>query len=119
MSGVVVVFLAMAAASDAHARSSYCSPSGDWCSSTGRNGDARTLSLSTFSFRGAYRLCVKAPDRTQKCRRFKLRRADQGIWSSTVTWRRHFPVRGRGTYGVRWYLGRASRQLGPTLTFRR
>lgn len=116
--GAVVATLALVCVAEAEARSSYCSPSGDWCTSVGRGGDARKLSLASFAFGGGYRLCVRPPSGRQDCHAFRLRRSD-GLWSSKVTWRRHFPVRGRGRYRVRFFHDAVGGQLGPTLSFRR
>ncbi len=89
-------------ATAAEARSSYCSASGDYCrSAKRRNGDV-LLRIDTFSFSGCYRLCLRAPDRTASCKRFRLRRGRAGIYSSAKGWSRHFPNRGAGVYRVRW-----------------
>jgi len=111
------VLLGWAAAPDAHAAPSYCSPTGDWCLSTGRGGDERKLTYVTFSHRGAYRLCVRGPRGRQDCRRFRLQDVGRGVYRSQPRWRGNFPDRGPGIYTARWfYEGRA---LGPALTFRR
>ncbi len=101
----------------ADARSSYCSPTGDYCTSVKKTGDDVLLRIGTFSFDGAYRLCVRAPDGTARCERFRLLRSRAGIYSSTKSWRRHFPDRGAGVYRVRWQ--KAGANLGPRLSFRR
>jgi len=118
--GVTAVMAVLPAAvlpAAADARSSYCSPTGDYCTSaTSRNGDV-LLRIRTFSFSGSYRLCVRAPDRSATCKRFRLRRGRAGIYSSAKGWSRHFPNRGAGVYRVRWQ--KLGTNLGPRLSFRR
>jgi hypothetical protein len=101
----------------AEARSSYCSRTGDYCTQVKRKSGRVYLGLSTFSFRGRYRLCVTTPVRERTCRVARLRRGAHGIYSSTVRWSKRFPKAGRGSYRVRWYYGGS--QLGPALSFRR
>ncbi len=111
----VVALIALPAVADA--RSAYCSPTGDYCTSAKRrNGDV-LLRIATFSFTGAYRLCVRAPNGSATCRRFRLRPGRSGIHSSAKGWSRHFPDRGAGVYRVRWQ--RFGSNLGPRLSFRR
>jgi len=115
---LLVAALALAACADAaQARSAYCSPSGDYCTSVQRHGSDFHLRLGAFSFRGRYDLCVIAPDRTRRCRSFALRGRAHGIYGSGVHWSAHFPNRGRGLYRVRWSLSET--KLGPGLLFRR
>ncbi len=99
------------------ARSAYCSPTGDYCTSVTRKAGDVLLRIGTFSFRGSYRLCVRAPDGSATCKRFRLRRGRAGIYSSTKGWRRHFPDKGAGVYRVRWQ--KFGNNLGPRLSFRR
>ncbi len=101
----------------ADARSSYCSPTGDYCTSAKRKGGEVLLRIGTFSFRGTYRLCVRAPDGSAACKRFALRRGRAGIYASSKGWSRHFPNKGAGVYRVRWQKFGAN--LGPRLSFRR
>jgi hypothetical protein len=52
---------ALALVASANAGTSYCSPTGDYCTSVARLQGLRYLRLSTFSFRGLVRICVKSP----------------------------------------------------------
>jgi hypothetical protein len=104
----------MAAAAAGAVPDRYCSPTGDYCTSSGRVADAVKLRLSTFSFWGRYRLCVKPTSGAQTCRSFPLRRRGD-VWRSDVTWYRNFPNRGTGVYRVTWHYGGV--RLGPPLTF--
>jgi hypothetical protein len=108
--------VAAIAAGTAEARRSYCSPSGDYCTSTARLGGAVFLRVGTFSFRGRVRICVTAPTGNRECRSFLLRRAQGGIYEAKVRWHRHYPNGGAGTYRVRFFTG--TTLLGPVLTFR-
>ena len=101
----------------AEARSTYCSPTGDYCTSAKRKGGDVLLRIGTFSFRGTYRLCVRAPDGSATCKRFRLRRDRAGVYSSAKGWSRHFPNKGGGVYRVRWQ--KFGGNLGPRLSFRR
>jgi hypothetical protein len=105
-----------ALAPSAAAQTSYCSPSGDLCTGIVRPGDEAVLRIATFAHRGRYRLCVTAPEGSQTCRRFRLRRISGDLYGSRVRWRRHFPDEGRGIYRVRWQQSGAN--LGPRLRFR-
>ncbi len=111
---LVLTSLVLAAAASGALRDRYCSPTGDYCTSAERSGGAVKLRLSTFSFSGRYRLCVKPTARAQTCKSFPLlRRGDQ--WVSAVRWYKHFPNRGTGLYTVTWHYGGV--RLGPPLTF--
>ena len=107
-------------ASAAPPRMAYCSPTGDYCTSVYRTkSGAIRMRIATFSFRGAYRLCVIAPKRAQgkraRCKRFSVHRRGS-VYVSDVGWRRHFPHRGRGIYRVAWF--RFGNRLGPRLAFK-
>jgi hypothetical protein len=98
----------------ASARTNYCSPSGDLC--YGRIGSPVKLRISLAAkYFETYRLCVRGPDRVRDCKRFRVRRSDNGLYESTVRWPKHFPYRGKGIYRVRWYSG--GNALGPAITF--
>jgi hypothetical protein len=107
---------ALAAAAPAAARTSYCSPTGDYCTSVARLKGIRYLRLSTFSFRGVVRICVKDPTTARVCHSFRLRKAGD-LYQVKVIWKRRFPNRGTGTYFVTFFLGHA--RLGPVLSFTR
>jgi hypothetical protein len=101
----------------AQARSSYCSPTGDYCTGILKRNGQVLLRISTFSFTGKYRLCVRAPGGAATCKRFTLGLTRNGIYQSTKSWRKHFPSRGPGIYRVRWQ--KFGSNLGPRLSFRR
>ena len=101
----------------ASARSAYCSSSGDVCYSVKKaRGDA-LLRFGTFSFSGRIDICVTAPDRSRRCKTFRLKLDRAGIYMVRVRWSKHFPRRGRGVYRVRFRRGGAN--LGPRVGFRR
>jgi hypothetical protein len=110
----LAVSLVLAAAASGAYRDKYCSPTGDYCTSAERSGGAVKLKVSTFSFSGRYRLCVKPTRRAATCKTFPLRRRN-GQWVSNVTWYKNFPNRGTGLYTVTWHYGGV--RLGPPLTF--
>jgi hypothetical protein len=103
-------------ASSAAAQTSYCSPSGDFCTGIVRPGDDAILRIATFAHRGRYRLCVTAPGGARTCKRFRLRRRSGDYYISRVRWRRHYPHEGPGIYRVRWQ--QFGGNLGPVLRFR-
>jgi hypothetical protein len=111
---VLAVSLLPVAAASGAVRDRYCSPTGDYCTSSGRVAGAVKLRLSTFSFPGRYRLCVKPASGAQTCKSFLLHRHGD-VWRSDVTWYRNFPNRGTGLYRVTWHYSGV--RLGPTLTF--
>ncbi len=110
----VLAALVVAASAAAAPRDKYCSPTGDYCTSALRSGGTVKLRISTFSFSGRYRLCVKPTLGAQTCRSFPLRRR-VGQWMSEVVWYRNFPNKGTGLYRVTWQYGGV--RLGPPLTF--
>ena len=118
MRAAVIAFafaaLVLAASAAGAPRDKYCSPTGDYCTSALRSGGAVKLRISTFSFSGRYRLCVKPTGRAQTCKSFPLRRSgDQ--WVSELRWYKNFPNKGTGLYTVTWHYGGV--RLGPPLTF--
>jgi hypothetical protein len=77
---------------------------------------------------GLYDICVRAPDGTRACKRFKAVVETGGLTALRVRWSRHFPDRGAGVYRVRWlppefmgsgYSVHELRRLLPLLEFRR
>ena len=105
---------ALVAAAPVAARTSYCSRTGDYCTSVARVKGVRYLRFSTFSFRGLVRICVKDPTTARICHRFRLRRAGS-LYQAKVLWKRHYPNRGTGTYFVSFFFGQT--RLGPVLSF--
>jgi len=107
----------MAAPATAEARSAYCSESGDVCYGAAKRGSAVSLDLTLAAkyFR-TFRVCVTPPRGRSSCERFGVRRSGS-VYGREVSWNRHFPNRGRGTYRVSWH-GPDGR-LGPSVSFRR
>ena len=113
---LIVGLTACALATSANAASSYCSPTGDYCTSATRQGGAVFLQLRTFSFQGKIRICVTDPKKRRVCRRFLPQMRAGGVFEVKIRWHRNFPNGGKGIYRVRFFLGQTA--LGPTLTFR-
>ena len=111
-----LLLLVLAAPASAEARNSYCSPTGDYCTSVTNRAGSHVLRLATFSFRGRVRVCVEPPRGAGTCKRFLIRKGKAGIYVSSVRWEAHFPDRGPGTYRVRWR--KFGSTLGPALAFR-
>ena len=103
----------------AGARSSYCSPSGDICTSVVRKSGAVYLRIGAAAqYFKRYRLCVTTPRPRTTCRVFRLLKDEtpQGtLYGSTVRWSKYFPRQGDGVYRVAWFAGN---RLGPRLSFR-
>lgn len=112
----LVALLAAPSLAEARKRRVYCSPTGDYCVGAQRKRGKVFLRISTFSFTGRYKLCVRTPRGTRTCKVFGLRRTSHGLYSSSVRWRRHFPDDGRGLYRARWY--KFGSGLGPQVFFR-
>jgi hypothetical protein len=94
----------------------YCSASGDFCTSVQSRAGDHVLRIGGFPFRGSYRLCVTGPDAGSDCGTFPFRRGRFDIYSSDVSWRDNFPSRGSGDYSVHWELDPQT-PLGPDLFF--
>jgi hypothetical protein len=112
---LAVVLGALALAPSAVAADRYCSPSGDFCTSTQRVTGAVYLRLSTFSFSGPVKVCVTDPNGNRQCRTFRLRRRGS-VWQLSLRWRSNFTPGGPGRYRAAFFLGRT--RLGPVLDFR-
>ena len=109
------LLLAFAGTASAKLLDSYCSPSGDYCTSVVQKHGRVKLHFGTFNFRGHYRVCVRGPHRTRVCHSSKLRHHRYDIYSDQIDWARRFPHRTDGTYHVSWYKGV---KVSPTLKFR-
>lgn len=119
-SAVITALVLLAAAAPASARSSWCSPSGDACTSVPKRDGVQRLRLGTFSFRGKVKVCVTPPRGSVRCRSFSLREGRRGIYEVDVRWSASFPDRGAGTYRVTFRPdATGGRKYGPTLSFRR
>jgi hypothetical protein len=113
----LALLAALVAAPTAGARERFCSPSGDYCTSTARINGAVFLRVGTFSFRGRVRICVTDPRSRRTCRSWPLRETRAGsFWEAKVRWFRNYPSAGPGRYRVRFLLG--TTRLGPDLDFR-
>jgi hypothetical protein len=106
-----VAFAALALAAPVAARNSYCSPTGDYCTSAARRNGAVYLRLGTFSFRGRVRICVR--HQTRVCHSYPLRPSAAGLYEVRIRWYGHYPNEGAGTYRVTFFLG--ATRLGPVL----
>ena len=106
---------ALAFAGSSAAGTTYCSPTGDYCTSVARLHGLRYLRMSTFSFTGRVKICVRDPSRARVCRTFRLRKAGE-LWQVKVLWKRRYPNRGAGLYRVSFFFGPT--RLGPVLLFR-
>jgi cbb3-type cytochrome oxidase cytochrome c subunit len=110
---LAATLVALAVVPPAAARTSYCSPSGDYCTSAQRRSGAVYLRISTFSFRGRVRICVR--HQTRVCHSYRLRAATHGLYEAKVRWYGNYPNQGTGTYRVAFFLG--TTRLGPILAF--
>ena len=97
---------------------SYCSPSGDYCTSITRSAKGQiVLSLRTFAFTDKYKLCVEAPvRRTARMRVLVAKGQGQRRLRSNVLMRDHFFFKGPGRYKISWWYGDGNR-LGKPLSF--
>jgi hypothetical protein len=118
MRTLVLAFIlgALALTSSASAASRFCSPTGDFCTSTQRISGAVYLRLSTFSFRGPVNVCVTEPRGIRQCRTFRLRQRGS-VWQLSLRWASYFSPAGPGRYRVAFFLGPT--RLGPVLDFRK
>jgi len=96
----------------------YCSPTGDFCQGIFRAKGRLRADISTFSFRGRYRLCLRSRMYGNQCRTFRLRRTGHGIYRGRVTLSRHFRMRSAGRYSVLWRSPDGYR-IGRKLRFRK
>lgn len=119
LSAIAASPLAAQAGAPSRVIDSYCSPSGDYCTSITRSAKGRiVLSLRTFAFTDKYKLCVEAPVRQQarECGYWSPRDKGNGLYVSNVVMRDHFFFKGPGRYRVTWWYGDGNR-LGKPLSF--
>ena len=112
---VAVVLAAAALAPAAAAKVTYCSSTGDYCTSAAKVRGVRYLRVTSFAFTGRVRICVRYQKGGPVCRSFRLVKSRAGTYAVNIRWRRHYPDRGPGTYRVSFFLGK--QQLGPVLSF--
>jgi hypothetical protein len=105
-----------ASASAVHQPGSNCSLTGDYCIAVFPSDGGLTAVLRTFSFRGAYELCVRPPKESFDCRAFALRPKAHGIYEGRVSLARQFGPLSRGRYAIRWMSSGTA--IGGTLHFR-
>jgi len=115
MVALAAIVGALAAASSTQAGTTYCSPTGDFCTSVARIKGVRYLRLSTFSFRGLVKICVRDPSAARICHSFRLRKVGP-VYQVKVLWKRRYPNRGAGVYRVTFFYGPT--RVGPVLRFR-
>ena len=108
------VFATLATAAPAAANTTYCSPTGDFCTSAARLKHVRYLRLSTFSLRGRVNICVRDPRNLRTCHSYPLRK-DGPLYTAAVRWKGHYPNPGPGTYRVSFVWGTTT--IGPVLSF--
>jgi hypothetical protein len=113
------VFLAVWGVSPAVAAvvDSYCSPSGDYCTSVEQNQRATSrvkFRITTFSFRGHYRVCVRHPGGRKHCRRRHLAE-HRSYYRDKVDFALNFPHAYSGRYTVSWR--KFGHRLGRRLHF--
>jgi hypothetical protein len=110
--GLAVALLrALVVAAPAAAKDRYCSPTGDYCTSAAKLKGVRYLRVGTFSFTGRVRICVKDPTAANVCHAFRLTKA-RPLYQVKLIWKRHYPVRGAGTYRVTFCENEESRCSG-------
>ena len=119
---IVIVVLVSAASALAtisgarrdHVIDSYCSPTGDYCTSVLKHGGGIKLRIATSSFSGHYRLCVEG--RAKVCHNYVVKRhRGDAFYSDGIYWARVYPHRLSGRHRVSWY--RRGVRLGPRLSF--
>jgi hypothetical protein len=114
---LAAVTAVLALPATAPAADTYCSPSGDVCTSVAKQRGVRYLQLQTFSFQGPVRITVRHLDSdTRDTRSFRLRQTGSGIYAVKARWTKAFPNHGPGRYRVTFRA--AGTQIGPVLGFR-
>jgi hypothetical protein len=113
--GILATLSLPAGASAGHRPESSCSPTGDYCIGVFVSHGSPAAVLRTFSFRGAYELCVRPPEESFDCRTFTLRRKGHGIYEGRVALARQFGSLQPGRYAIRW--ASSGSPIGQTLHF--
>jgi hypothetical protein len=99
----------------------YCSQTGDLCYGIFKleARDRIVFQITTQArYFASYRICVKAPTGSVKCRNFPLNRQTPLSYGNLVYWRRYFGDHGPGVYQVAWK-NQSGTRLGPRLSFTR
>jgi hypothetical protein len=115
MAAVAAVLIVPSTASAGHQLDSNCSPTGDYCTGVFASHGSVTAILRTFSFRGAYELCIRPPAERFDCQTFTLRSKSHGIYEGRVGLARQFGPLRKGRYDVKW--SSSGYAIGPTLHF--
>lgn len=116
----IALLATLALAPSASARSSYCSPSGDFCYGHSGERDPKLILNMAARYFPRARICVTPPDGAERtCKTYRVR--DLGnVFGVRVRWSAKFPNHGRGRYKVKFYsAGSSSEGLGPSVSFRR
>ncbi len=111
--------LAARAGAPSRVLDSYCSPSGDYCTSVSSSAKGQIFfSLRTFALTDKYKLCVEAPVRQEprECGYWWTVDRGNGLYVSNVRMGEHFFFKGPGRYRITWWYGDAKR-LGKPLHF--
>jgi hypothetical protein len=111
---LTAVIGAAALAPAAAAKVSYCSPTGDFCTSVAKVRGVRFFRVTSFAFTGRVKICVRDPKASRVCHSFRLTNSGPA-YGLSIRWLRHYPDRGAGTYRVTFSLG--TTRLGPVLAF--
>ena len=117
---LIAVTAGLVLAAPASARTSYCSPSGDFCYGLRGDRDPKIVLNMAARYFPKARICVTPPDGAERtCKTYKVR--DLGnVFGVRVRWSAKFPNHGPGRYKVKFYsAGSSSDGLGPSVAFRR
>ena len=117
---LIALLAGLALAAPASARSTYCSPSGDFCYGHSGERDPKLFLHMAARYFPKARICITPPDGAERtCKTYKVK--DLGpIFGVRIRWSAKFPNHGRGKYKVKWYAaGSSSEGLGPSVSFRR
>ena len=79
---VLVAFIVALTPITAHAnhkKNSWCSRSGDYCTSTQKVNDKRKLQLRSFVHTGKVKICVTDPKDSKVCKKAKLRKNEHDL----------------------------------------
>ena len=116
VTAVAASLIAVSPPAGAHHRPNvHCSESGDICQSVRKIDGVRKLRIVLAArYFSTYHLCVRDADGYRICAPFRIRGRADGLYGSSVRWRRHFPPGGPGPYTASWWVGddRIGRSLG-------
>lgn len=104
----------LATAPAAEAASSFCSETGDFCTSAAKKNGTRTLAISTFAHRGKVAICVQAGSAEPVCKSRALK-GKKGLYSASIKWSANYPRTPKGQRKVTFTIDGS--MIGPALTF--